>query len=337
MFSGEMTPVVVPGTGDFKQRRAVFNPTVRMDPGSGTLHMFARGVKLGEKSSGIIHIAGPREGPFSFVGEPKLAVHTDNEDPGLTRERLDHSPEDPRFLEGNCITLVGLDKPAYTPVGQLAKTYLGTVDELQRIVVTKLLTPRTLPGLDDRHVLPVHNDDGSTTIFSRPQRESEADYVDYFSGGPSSVYVARTPDVTERPGNRLLFGPQEAWEARRIGGLGPLPVMTSKGLFGFYMGIDREGVYRVGAVLIDPTTLTVIARTPEPLLEPTPRLDELYSVARYGFGHGSGVVFASGMLVNEEEGTIDLYCGYNDLGVVHVRLGVAEVFSRLDAVRAPYE
>lgn len=327
----EMVPIIVPETGDFRHQRAVFNPTVRMDPHTGTLHMFARGVKPDERLSTIIHIAGERDGPWSLIGEPRIVAQTENEPPDLTRHYLSHSVEDPRFLQGNTMTVVGLERPAYTPVGQRARTYLCAVDDLDRILVTRLLTPRAMPGVDGRHVLPVRNEDGGIDIFSRPQRQNEdGEYVDYFTGGPSSVYVARTSDLTQRPRDRLVFGPQEWWESRRIGGLGPMPVATAQGMLGLYMGIDGFGVYRVGAVLLDSATLRVIARTPNPLLEPTAQLDELFAVSRYGFGHEAAVVFASGMVWDADGGTIDLYCGYNDIGVVHARFDVAEVLNLMD-------
>jgi predicted GH43/DUF377 family glycosyl hydrolase len=321
----EMEAIIIP---EDKGKRAIFNPTVKIDSTTGEVAMFARGVEKGERISKILSLVGTSNGSFSVAGEPKIVIATDNELPEITKKHLEHSHEDPRFLDGNGISLVGLTKPAYSS-GQCAISYLGAVSQdFTTIVIETRLTP--FDGRDDRHVFPIENKNGEFIVFSRPQAQNEkGEYVDLYTGKPSSIYVAQTADITQRTNDRLLFGPQEWWESKRIGGFGPPPVKIDEGLLGFYMGIDeRDNVYRVGAVLIDAHTLTLLARTPKPLLEPTPELNKLFSPAKYGFGHEAGVVFASGMLI--DKGIVHLYCGYNDLGVVRAQLGLREILSELD-------
>jgi len=321
----EMEPIIIP---EDKGKRAIFNPTVKLDSTTGEVAMFARGVEKGERISKILSLVGTKNGSFSITGEPKIIITPDNELPEITQKYLEHSQEDPRFLDGDSITLVGLTKPAYSP-GQCAISYLGTVSQdFTTIVIETRLTP--VDGRDDRHVFPMKHENGEFIVFSRPQKQNEkGEYVDFYTGTPSSIYVNETADITQRTDDRLLFGPQEWWEQKRIGGFGPSPVKINEGLLGFYMGIaERDNAYRVGAVLIDATTLTLRARTPNPLLAPTSALNKLFSPAKYGFGHEAGVVFASGFLL--DKGIVHLYCGYNDLGVVHAQFGLREILSELD-------
>jgi predicted GH43/DUF377 family glycosyl hydrolase len=64
------------------------------------------------------------------------------------------------------------------------------------------------------------------------------------------------------------MGPEFAWERRKIGGGAP-PIRTEAGWLVIYHGVDEDLGYRLGVALLDLDDPTrVIARQPEPILEP---------------------------------------------------------------------
>lgn len=58
------------------------------------------------------------------------------------------------------------------------------------------------------------------------------------------------------------------WDSKKVGIAAP-PIKTNAGWVMFYHGVSEDGIYRIGAILLDPMNpKLVIARTDEPLLEP---------------------------------------------------------------------
>jgi len=99
--------------------------------------------------------------------------------------------------------------------------------------------------------------------------------------------------LDELPGrmydHRVIMEPEQPWEGKKIGA-GPPPIKTDKGWLLIYHGVDPDHVYRAGAVLLDlEEPWKVIARTPEPILEP----EEPYEVE----GDVPNVVFPEGAVV----------------------------------------
>jgi len=67
---------------------------------------------------------------------------------------------------------------------------------------------------------------------------------------------------------RWIFRRKGWWDSKKIGAAAP-PIKTEKGWIMLYHGIAENGVYRVGAVLLDLTDpIKIIGRTSRPLLEP---------------------------------------------------------------------
>lgn len=65
-----------------------------------------------------------------------------------------------------------------------------------------------------------------------------------------------------------LFGPEQEWEAGKVGPSG-VPIALDEGWLMLYHGVDRKTVYRVGAILLDRNDpRKVIARTPDPIMQP---------------------------------------------------------------------
>ncbi|MCD5396210.1 MAG: hypothetical protein LR000_00860 [Candidatus Pacebacteria bacterium] len=68
--------------------------------------------------------------------------------------------------------------------------------------------------------------------------------------------------------HRWIYRRKGWWDSKKVGAAAP-PIKTKKGWIMFYHGISEDGVYRVGAVLLDLKNPTkILARTFYPLLEP---------------------------------------------------------------------
>ena len=79
------------------------------------------------------------------------------------------------------------------------------------------------------------------------------------------------------------------WEAKKIGG-GPPPLRTVEGWVVIYHGVDQNSVYRVGAALLDlDHPLQVIARFPEPILEPERSFETIGDVPNVVFPTGTAL------------------------------------------------
>jgi predicted GH43/DUF377 family glycosyl hydrolase len=90
--------------------------------------------------------------------------------------------------------------------------------------------------------------------------------------------------------SHAVMRPLYAWEAEKIGGGAP-PVKTDEGWLVVYHGVDRDLVYRAGAALLDcDNPRRVIARLPEPILEPERDYEKR--------GDVPNVVFPEGVLVD---------------------------------------
>jgi len=105
--------------------------------------------------------------------------------------------------------------------------------------------------------------------------------------------------------HRLLMKPEQDWEYRKIGA-GPPPIKTDKGWLLIYHGVDENEVYRAGAALLDlREPWKVVARLPEPILEPEEDYEKV--------GDVPNVVFPEGAVLVEDElivfyGAADKYC-----------------------------
>jgi predicted GH43/DUF377 family glycosyl hydrolase len=99
--------------------------------------------------------------------------------------------------------------------------------------------------------------------------------------------------------------PERSWESRKIGA-GPPPIKTEDGWLLLYHGVEGrrgETIYRAGAALLDlHNPSRVIARSREPILEPTEDYEK--------YGDVPNVVFPEGAVVLE--GKLYLYYGGGD-------------------------
>lgn len=112
---------------------------------------------------------------------------------------------------------------------------------------------------------------------------------------------------------RWLKQRREYWDNRKVGIAGP-PFETKEGLVLFYHGVSKNGgVYRVGAVLLDPENPAIIlSRTEKPLFQPETDYEK--------YGEVPNVVFPCGNVVIN--GTVYIYYGGADkvIGVATMKV-----------------
>lgn len=102
--------------------------------------------------------------------------------------------------------------------------------------------------------------------------------------------------------DHTIMRPLYSWEAEKIGGGAP-PIRTEEGWLAIYHGVDRYSVYRAGAALFDlEDPQRIIARFPEPILEPECDYERV--------GDVSNVVFPQGTA--EFDGQLQVYYGGAD-------------------------
>ena len=131
----------------------------------------------------------------------------------------------------------------------------------------------------------------------------------------SRICADLVPDLSfKKRVNRCIeiMGPREGmWDASKVGIAGP-PLKVPGGWLLIYHGVSRRSRYRLGAALLAPDGLSVIARTADPVFEAT----EPYEVS----GEVGNVVFSCGQAVKGD--TLYLYYGGGDrvLGVATASL-----------------
>jgi predicted GH43/DUF377 family glycosyl hydrolase len=83
-----------------------------------------------------------------------------------------------------------------------------------------------------------------------------------------SIWISVSDDLLTWKSDSLLAQPVYPWESHKIGANAP-PIKTKHGWLTLYHGVDETMTYRVGALMLDlKNPRRVIARTPEPILEP---------------------------------------------------------------------
>ena len=112
------------------------------------------------------------------------------------------------------------------------------------------------------------------------------------------------------------------WEVQRIGG-GTPPIKTEKGWLMFYHGVDKNGTYRVGIVLLDLNNPEIILkRTKDYIMEP----DQDYEKS----GIYDGCVFPTAAVL--KDGVIYMYYGCADEYVSVATCKLKDVLDYLETI-----
>jgi predicted GH43/DUF377 family glycosyl hydrolase len=181
----------------------------------------------------------------------------------------------------------------------------------------------TPPDMDDRDVILFPEKvNGRFALLRRPLQWVGPNYGTDHPG----IWLTFSDNLETWDPPTLIARPEFAWEDNRIGGSTP-PIKTDAGWLVFYHGVEtldpavKRVCYRVGALLLDLDDPTrVLARTPEPLMEP-----ETY-YERFGL-YIPNVIFPTANVV--KEGLVYLYYGVCDTAIALATVPLADIVERV--------
>ena len=160
-------------------------------------------------------------------------------------------------------------------------------------------------------VTPENVDDKDLALLPEPV---DGRYVLYHRIN-SQICADLFPDLSfEKRASRcieVLSARRGMWDGAKVGIAGP-PIKVPGGWLMIYHGVSRHATYRLGAALLDPSGLTVLARAADPIFEPLESYERKGEVA--------DVVFSCGAVARGD--TLYLYYGAADkvLGVATASL-----------------
>lgn len=139
--------------------------------------------------------------------------------------------------------------------------------------------------------------DGRYAMLHRPKERVGSRYLCEYP----SIWITFSEDLMVWSEDYLLIKGESSWETK-VGGAAP-PVKTEEGWLTLYHGVDMNGIYRTGVVLLDYyDPRKVIARSPDFIMEP----DQAYETN----GLYPGCVFPTGNVIIEDE--LFVYYGAGD-------------------------
>ena len=308
-FSGN--PILSPNPRRPWESLVVCNPGVIYD--QGTFHMLYRAA--GNDPEHIIRfgLATSQDG-FNFEraqADPIFSPSVDGEDAGCV--------EDPRIVKTNGHFLITYayrpyapgqywlapDQSAYNPGDKnLPRAFGENLTSSGLLMSEDLKTFRRLgrisdPTLDDRDaILFPEKINGQYALLHRPKEWTGRKYRTKHP----AIWISFGADPLRWGKDYLLAKGKFLWE-RKIGGAAP-PIKHRKGWFMIYHGVDAQGVYHAGAMMLDlKDPRKVIARAPEPILSPEAKheWEGLYP---------HGAVFPTGNVV--VDGKLFVYYGCAD-------------------------
>lgn len=151
-----------------------------------------------------------------------------------------------------------------------------------------LITP---DEVDDKDIsLLPEKKDGAYVLYHRVGGQICADII------PDLTFTKRISRCIE-----ILAPRKGMWDGAKVGIAGP-PIKVENGWIMIYHGVSRHSSYRLGAALLDPSGLVVLARTADPIFEPLEKYELEGEVPR--------VVFSCGQIVRGD--TVYLYYGGAD-------------------------
>ena len=324
-------PIVVPGIYDWR-RASVFNPGVIFDNGkflmyeraAGSLRPFQTSIGLLESVDGV-HFRPALDKPVftaEMLGFPGGSV----EDARVVKIDgifyMCYALQPYRF---DCWP-TGLGVPDYYPGNYPEWRQNNTEFMISRsgIAISKdgvnfepfcYTTPQEI---DDRdNALFPEKINGSYAILRRPMQYVGKGYGTDIPG----IWISYSDDLTTWSAPKLVaVAKQFDWEGTKIGAAAA-PLKTGRGWLLLYHGVDRDSIYRVGAMLLDiQNPEKVIARTKNPIMEPSEYYEKTGLVI-------PNVVFPTATIINE--GEIYIYYGCCDTCIALATAPVEELLNYL--------
>lgn len=244
----------------------------------GLFHMLYRAA--GDDSDHVIHfgLATSRDGiHFERKSEnPILSPSKDGPDAGCI--------EDPRIVELDghfYITYayrayrpgqywLAADNSAYNPRDASLPPLFGENMTASGLLLSddlrnfRRLGRITRSEVDDRDVILFPEKiGGKYVMLHRPMQWTGPGFKTTYP----AMWLCYSDDLLTWSESTLLAKGEFSWE-KKIGGSCP-PIRTDQGWFVIYHAVDSDGIYRVGVMMLDlDDPSKVIARTPEPIMEP---------------------------------------------------------------------
>lgn len=303
-------PIIVPDERHSWESKATFNPAALYL--GGKTHLLYRAMSADNTSvlgyatsSDGIHIDYRSPNPVytpreSF--EQKLVAQSNSgcEDPRLTE------------IEDKIVMLYTAFDSANPP--RVALSWIRTEDFLKKNWSWSKPVAISAPGIDDKDA------------FVFPEKVQGKYMVVHRSGEDIDYALVSSLDFKEDEWleEHRWIGPRKGWWDSRKIGAAAAPIKTKKGWVLLYHGVSRDGVYRVGAVLLDlHDPLKVICRTDHPIFEPETSYEKGGQVAN--------VVFPCGMVLREE--TLFVYYGGGDKVVGVATIPISKLLEVLQLCR----
>ncbi len=168
-----------------------------------------------------------------------------------------------------------------------------------------LLTPDTVDD-KDLALLP-EKIDGNYLLYHRINNQICADLLPNLSSGKR---VSRCIEImAQRRG---------MWDGAKVGSAAP-PIRVGDNWLMIYHGVSRHATYRLGAALLDADGTSLLARTADPIFEPSEKYEKEGEVAN--------VVFSCGTVVRGD--TVFLYYGGGDTVVGVATASLAHILDAL--------
>ncbi len=328
LFTKSPAPILTPSPELAWASGALFNPGAWVE--DGQVHLLFRSVPAGyervEYDAGDVY-----EGDFGFEDYVSYIGYASSADgihfvcrpepfigPDQPFDRF--GVEDPRMtkLDGRFyITYTALSAPAFgTKDG--VRIGLASTGDFETVEKHGVIGP---PMRDKDAVLFPRRIGGRIAMLHRIAPDIQLvwfDSLDELYDPPLALWRDHLRTLDEH----VILRPARTWEAKKIGA-GPPPIETEEGWLLVYHGVDHDHVYRAGLALLDlDDPRRVIARTAQPVLEPTFDFERV--------GDVDNVVFPSGAAVIGD--SLHLYYGAADRVIGHAEAPMSEV---LDLLRAP--
>ncbi len=320
----EENPIVRAG-GEGWRAAATFNPAVirdgdkfyMLERAAEGLRPFVCSFGLLESDDGV-HFTPAEERPVltaRALGYEEGTV----EDPRLVKiDGLFYLTFAYRPYTYNCYP-TGVGVPDYTPLrGELDKGINNTrsaVAVSEDLRTFRLFSSVNGAEVDERdNVLFPEKIGGKFWLLRRPKQ----------FGDKPSIYYSTSEDCRTWSEPELFASPLYDWEGGKIGAGAP-PVRTDRGWLLLYHGVDKQDVYRVGAMLLDKDDPTrVLARTAACILEPTEYYEKFGLVI-------PNVVFPTACV--EKEGLLYIYYGCCDTSISLATVRVDELLDSMESLQ----
>jgi predicted GH43/DUF377 family glycosyl hydrolase len=230
----------------------------------------------------------------------------------------------PAVTPANCFEEYGCEDPRATLIdGVWHITYVS----VGRIGITTSRLTTTDFRTFERHGLMFLPDHKDVVLF--PERVGGR-YVALTRPMPQSfnkvlgIWIAYSHDLVHWGGHLPLALPRHGmWDAQRTGG-STVPFRVSEGWLELYHGVDADGRYSMGALLLDAEDPSrVIGRSPAPILVPTEAYERtgLYNQCVFSCGH---------VALDDRGDRIRMYYGAADSCLAAADFEVREVVRALE-------